>query len=73
MFLYSLLSVPARYWFEHELADRPPNDWEQTRGLGDSAAFWITWLLGLAMLSPMCRAYGRFKAAQSTDSLWRFF
>lgn len=73
MYLYSLLAIPARYFFEHDLPDKPPNEWEKTKGLGSSAPFWITWIIGLCILSPMCRAYGRFKAAQSTDSLWRFF
>ena len=74
MYLYMVLSIPARYLFEHELADRPPpEEWEKSTGLGPTAPFWITWGIGLAILNPMCRAYGRFKTAQSTDSLWRFF
>ncbi|EST07038.1 hypothetical protein PSEUBRA_003488 [Kalmanozyma brasiliensis GHG001] len=73
MYLYFLLAIPARYFFEHDLPDTPPNAWERTKGLGASAPFWITWIAGLFILSPMCRAYGRFKAAQSADSLWRFF
>ncbi|TKY86517.1 hypothetical protein EX895_004666 [Sporisorium graminicola] len=73
MYLYRLLSIPVRYFFEHELEDKPPNEWERTTGVGSTAPFWITWVVGLLLLSPMCRAYGRFKAAQSTDSLWRFF
>ncbi|SJX62332.1 uncharacterized protein SRS1_13178 [Sporisorium reilianum f. sp. reilianum] len=73
MYLYSVLSIPARYWFEHELPDQPPNEWERTTGPGSTPAFWITWVLGLLLLRPLCRAYGRFKGAQPPDSLWRFF
>jgi uncharacterized membrane protein len=29
------------------------------------------WLLGLALLLPVCWLYGRFKARQAPDSLWR--
>jgi uncharacterized membrane protein len=31
------------------------------------------WLLGLAVLFPLCWGYGRFKRRQPPDSLWRFF
>ena len=30
------------------------------------------WLLGLAILFPLCWLYGRFKHSRSPDSLWRF-
>lgn len=73
MYLYFLLAVPVRYLFEHDLPDKPPNEWEQTKGLGNTPPFWITWILGLLILSPMCRAYGAFKAKQPEDSIWRFF
>jgi uncharacterized membrane protein len=29
------------------------------------------WLLGLAILYPLCRLYGRFKRSRGPDSLWR--
>lgn len=31
------------------------------------------WLLGLAILYPLCRRYERFKSSTPPDSLWRFF
>lgn len=34
---------------------------------------YIYWLLGLLFLYPACLAYGRFKAGQPAESLWRFF
>ncbi|SNX84602.1 uncharacterized protein MEPE_03311 [Melanopsichium pennsylvanicum] len=73
MYLYSVLSIPARYWFEHDLVDNPPNDWEATKGLGAKAPFWITWVLGLVILNPLCKFYAKFKNGKGTDSLWRFF
>jgi hypothetical protein len=30
------------------------------------------WLLGLAILFPLCWLYGRFKHTRSPGSLWRF-
>ncbi|SPC61593.1 uncharacterized protein UHOD_03280 [Ustilago sp. UG-2017b] len=73
MYLYALLSIPARHFFEHDLPDHPPNNWEKTKGLGPTAPFWITWVLGLVILSPLCRLYGKIKATKGPDSLWRFF
>ncbi len=32
----------------------------------------VFWLAGLLLLYPLCRAYGRFKAATPEDALWRF-
>jgi hypothetical protein len=31
------------------------------------------WLLGLAILCPLCWLYGRFKRRQAPGSLWRLF
>ena len=31
------------------------------------------WLLGLAILYPLCRLYGRFKRSRGPNSLWRLF
>ncbi|MBU1880137.1 MAG: hypothetical protein KJ734_14415 [Chloroflexi bacterium] len=31
------------------------------------------WLLGLALLWPLCWLYGRFKHCRPPDSWWRFF
>ncbi|PWY99890.1 hypothetical protein BCV70DRAFT_200799 [Testicularia cyperi] len=77
MYLYTALSIPVKRLFAHPLPsrDQPPggNDWESSTGTGISPAFWLTWLLGLAILSPVCGAYARFKATKPSDSLWRFF
>lgn len=35
------------------------------------AGMYPVWLLGLAGLWPLCRAYGRFKAGRPAASLWR--
>jgi uncharacterized membrane protein len=37
------------------------------------AAMYPYWLLGLAMLYPLCLWYGRFKARQPVGSIWRLF
>jgi hypothetical protein len=33
----------------------------------------MVWLVGLALLYPLCRWLGRFKAGTSASSVWRFF
>lgn len=35
------------------------------------AAVW--WIVGLAILWPLCLFYGRFKASTHPESVWRFF
>ncbi len=34
---------------------------------------YVTWLVGLLILYPLCRWYGRFKRQQAPNSIWRFF
>lgn len=34
---------------------------------------YTAWLVGLALLYPLCRWYGRFKAGTAVNSIWRFF
>jgi uncharacterized membrane protein len=36
-------------------------------------AMYPLWLLGLAILYPLCWAYGNFKSSRPPDSIWRFF
>lgn len=36
------------------------------------AVMYSVWLLGLVVLYPLCRWYGRFKHSTSAESLWRF-
>jgi len=42
-------------------------------GVGNTRVYWVAWLLGLAILYPLCAAYGRFKSLKGPDSIWRFF
>lgn len=35
-------------------------------------AMYPWWIAGLAVLYPICWAYGRFKSSRAPDSLWRF-
>ena len=39
--------------------------------IASMAAVW--WIVGLIILWPMCRAYGRFKQSTPKESIWRFF
>lgn len=71
--IYSLLSRPVKAWFGHDLGYTDPFRGGEARGTGNEPAYWITWLLGLLILYPMCRYYGRFKSRQGPNSLWRFF
>jgi hypothetical protein len=34
---------------------------------------YLFWLLGLAILLPLCWLYGRFKQRRAPESLWRLF
>lgn len=34
---------------------------------------YVTWLIGLVILYPLCLWYGRFKQSKAPDSIWRFF
>jgi uncharacterized membrane protein len=42
------------------------------RGGSDLASMLLFWLLGLAVLYPLCLGYTRFKAQTPLTSLWRF-
>ncbi len=33
---------------------------------------YVTWLVGLLILYPLCRWYGRFKQRQAPDAIWHF-
>ncbi|MBN1438050.1 MAG: hypothetical protein JW929_01465 [Anaerolineales bacterium] len=39
-------------------------------GLGTAG---LAWVAGLAILYPVCRWYGGWKAGTAADSIWRFF
>jgi uncharacterized membrane protein len=34
---------------------------------------YISWVIGLALLYPVCLWYGKFKSRKAQESLWRFF
>ncbi|PWN51290.1 hypothetical protein IE53DRAFT_368200 [Violaceomyces palustris] len=71
--VYMLLAVPAKRFFSTTLPDPDPVSGQPTYGLGDSAAFWGFWILGLVILGPICTRYAKFKASKPLDSVWRFF
>ena len=72
--LYFALGEMAKAWFGHELGYMDPFNGRPAVGTqGKPWVMWVTWVLGLLMLWPMCRAYGRFKSGKSVDSVWRFF
>lgn len=74
MALYFGLAALAKQWFGHELGYTDPFSGKPAIGTsGKPAVMWITWLLGLAILLPLCRWYGRFKSGKGPNSVWRFF
>ncbi len=36
-------------------------------------AMYPWWIIGLIILYPLCRAYGKFKTTRAPNSVWRFF
>jgi uncharacterized membrane protein len=42
-------------------------------GGGSLGMVYGVWLVGLVVLYPLCRWYGRFKAGTAPDGIWRFF
>ncbi|KAL9030592.1 MAG: hypothetical protein Q9196_001298 [Gyalolechia fulgens] len=74
LLLYFGMSVLAKQWFGHELGRIDPMTGKPAVGTeGKPAVMWVTWLLGLPILWPLCRWYGRFKSTKGINSLWRFF
>jgi len=43
-----------------------------TKGVSLGVVYGV-WLVGLVVLYPLCRWYGRFKAGTAPDGVWRFF
>lgn len=73
LLLYFTAGYFIKMWFGHKMGYDDPMKGGEAIGVGDSPAFWITYVLGLLILYPLCRWYGRFKSAKGPNSLWRFF
>lgn len=73
LLLYEALGIPVKAIFGHEMGYKDPMRDQPAVGVGPTAPFWFTWLLGLAILYPACKWYGGFKARKGVDSVWRFF
>jgi len=42
-------------------------------GVDQLWAFFLNWVVVLAVLYPLCRYYGEFKKTRGPDSIWKFF
>lgn len=73
LLIYSGLAVLVKTWFGHPLGYTDPFTQKPAVGIGNTPVYWIMWLLGLAVLYPLCRWYSRFKGEKPPDSVWRFF
>jgi uncharacterized membrane protein len=72
LLLFQGLALPVKMLFGHDVGFKDPRG-NPMEGTGNSPVFWITWLLGLGILYPLCRRYSRFKSTKGRDSVWRFF
>ncbi|KAL8774443.1 MAG: hypothetical protein Q9209_000816 [Squamulea sp. 1 TL-2023] len=74
LMLYFGLAVLVKTWFGHELDHIDPMTGKPAVGTeGEPAVMWVSWLVGLAILWPLCRWYGRVKSTKGVNSVWRFF
>lgn len=71
--IYFSIGAGVKAWFGHDLGYTDPFTHQPAIGVGNSLAFWLTWILGLAVLYPLCRWYGGFKSKKGPNSVWRFF
>lgn len=56
--------------------DIPRSRWDGKtgmHGIGLGPTFFLSYLVVLIIMYPLCSAYGRFKLRQPSDSIWRFF
>lgn len=60
-----------RFGRDKEWIDPPTGN--RVVGIDSLWVYWVNWVLVLAVLYPLCRAYGAFKKTKGPDSLWRFF
>lgn len=63
--------VPLFFYVTHLYLYGYLGQWIDPNGIG-IARMIPYWLLGLAILFPLCWLYGRFKHSRSPNSLWRF-
>jgi len=63
--------VPLFFYVTHLYLYGYMGQWMAAGGIGIPRMV-PYWLLGLAMLFPLCWLFGRFKHSRSPDSLWRF-
>ncbi|KAL8848570.1 MAG: hypothetical protein Q9221_006403 [Calogaya cf. arnoldii] len=74
LMLYFGMSALVKRWFGHELDHTDPMTGKPAIGTeGRPAVIWTTLLVGLLILWPLCRWYGRFKSTKGVNSVWRFF
>ncbi|KAL8645323.1 MAG: hypothetical protein Q9226_007357, partial [Calogaya cf. arnoldii] len=74
LLLYFGMSSLVKTWFGHELDHIDPMTGKPAVGTeGKPAVMWVTLLVGLLILWPLCRWYGRFKSTKGVNSVWRFF
>lgn len=74
LLLYFCLAIVVKSWFGHELGRINPMTGKPAIGTeGKPAVMWVTWLVGLIILWPLCRWYGKFKSTKDVNSVWRFF
>ena len=74
LLIYGGLGSLAKTWFGHNLGYTEPSTGKEAVGTSDNPAIvWITLLIGLAILYPLCRRYSRFKSTKGPNSVWRFF
>ena len=74
IFLYFGLGLLAKKWFGHDLGYIDPLNGKEAIGTsGNPAVVWITLLIGLVILYPLCRRFSQFKRSRGPNSVWRFF
>ncbi|KAB8346004.1 hypothetical protein FH972_023056 [Carpinus fangiana] len=73
LFLFMGSAVVINPAFGHPLGYEDPIRHKPAYGLGNTWRYWLTWVVGLAILLPLCWWYGRFKAGKGPNSIWRFF
>ena len=74
LLLYFALGYLAKTWFGHDLGYTDPFDGKPAIGTSQHpAVMWVTWIIGLSILWPLCRWYGRYKSSKGPNSVWRFF
>lgn len=73
--LYFWLLAPlVKALFGHELGYTDPFNGKPVVGTsGEPAVMWVTLVVGLAVMWPLCRWYGGFKSTKEVNSVWRFF